>query len=162
MIVHRICKAKYASAIFSGAGGMEASGRWHHKGRPIVYTAQSLSLSALEYLVHLGRRDSNIALVSAQLTISDDMPITVPDISALPANWDSWPPLETTMAFGDAWLVETKSAVLKVPSALIPAESNFLLNPQHPDFAQISRSATKPARFTFDRRLRPDEAELAE
>lgn len=155
MIVHRICKAKYASAIFSGAGGMEASGRWHHKGRPIVYTAQTLSLCALEYLVHLGRRDSNIALVSAQLTISDDIPVKALDISTLPANWDVWPPLETTMAIGDAWLVESNSAVLKVPSALIPAESNFLLNPQHPDFAQISRSVTMPARFTFDKRLLP-------
>jgi RES domain-containing protein len=155
MIVHRICKAKYASAIFSGAGGMEASGRWHHKGHPIVYTAQTLSLCALEYLVHLGRRDSNIALVFAQLTISDDVPVKVLDISTLPANWDAWPPLNATMAFGDAWLAGSESAVLKAPSALIPSESNFLLNPQHPDFAQISRSATMPARFTFDKRLLP-------
>ena len=155
MIVHRICKAKYASAIFSGAGGMESSGRWHHKGLPIVYTAQTLSLCALEYLVHLGRRDSNIALVSAQLTISDDIPVKGLDVSTLPANWDAWPPLEATMAIGDAWLAESKSAVLKVLSALIPAESNFLLNPRHPDFAQVSRSASMPARFTFDKRLLP-------
>ena len=155
MIVHRICKAKYASTIFSGAGGMESSGRWHHKGLPIVYTAQTLSLCALEYLVHLGRRDSNIALVSAQLTISDDIPVKGLDVSTLPANWDAWPPLEATMAIGDAWLAESKSAVLKVPSALIPAESNFLLNPRHPDFAQVSRSASMPARFTFDKRLLP-------
>jgi RES domain-containing protein len=155
MIVHRICKAKYASAIFSGAGGMEVSGRWHHKGRPIVYTAQALSLCALEYLVHLRRRDSNIALVSAQLTISDEIPVRVLDIGTLPAHWNIWPPLETTMAIGDTWLVESKSAVLKVPSALIPGEYNFLLNPQHPDFAQISQSATMPARFTFDERLIP-------
>jgi len=60
MILYRICKAKYAKTAFSGAGGLDAPGRWHHKGQAIVYASATLSLAALEYFVHLGRADAKI------------------------------------------------------------------------------------------------------
>lgn len=151
MIVYRICKARYADKAFSGAGGREASGRWHHKGQPIVYAAATLSLAALEYLVHLGRRDAKMALVSVHATISDAVAVEVIDVTSLPRHWDSSPPIEATMALGTRWCVELRSAVLKVPSVIVPGEFNFLLNPQHRDLKLINIS--KPEPFSFDPRL---------
>lgn len=151
MIVYRICKARYAKTAFSGAGGREAAGRWHYKGRPIVYAAATLSLAALEYLVHLGRRDAKMALVSVHATISDAVAVEAVDVTSLPRHWDSSPPIGPTMALGIRWSVELRSAVLKVPSVTVPGEFNFLLNPQHRDFKLIKISKPKP--FSFDPRL---------
>jgi RES domain-containing protein len=151
MILYRICKAKYAKTAFSGAGGLDAAGRWHHKGQPIVYAAATLSLAALEYLVHLGRRDAKVSLVSVRAAIPDVVDVEVIDVTSLPKNWDSSPPVASTMALGTEWCVEVRSAILKVPSVIVPGEFNYLLNPQHPDFKLIEIS--KPEPFSFDPRL---------
>ena len=151
MIVYRICKAQYAKTAFSGAGGLDASGRWHHKGRPIIYTAGTLSLAALEYLVHLGRRDVKMALVSVQAAIPDEIAIETVGLASLPKNWNASPPIEATMTLGTRWCVELRSAVLRTPSAVVPGEFNYLLNARHPDFRLIK--VAKPQPFSFDSRL---------
>lgn len=151
MILYRICKAKYAADAFSGAGGLEASGRWHHKGRHIVYAAPALSLAALEYFVHLGRRDSRISFMSVRATVPDDIRSERIAAAMLPAEWKASPPLEATMAIGDRWCAELRSAMLSIPSAVVPGEFNILLNPKHPDFPRVSVSP--PERFSFDPRL---------
>ena len=130
---------------------MEASGRWHHRGRPVVYAAQTLSLAALEYLAHLGRRDTKASFVWVQATIPGDVDVNILDPATLPDHWNTSPPIEATMALGTAWLAASRSAVLKVPSAVIESEFNFLLNPRHPDFARIR--VLKPKAFSFDSRL---------
>jgi RES domain-containing protein len=151
VIVYRICKAKYAGTAFSGAGGLDASGRWHHKGRPIVYAAATLALAALEYLVHLGRHDSKISFVSVRAAIPDDIRLELIDPASLPKNWTSSPPLEATMTLGSRWCAELRSAVFRVPSVVVPSEFNFLLNPKHPDFHRVEVS--EPETFYFDARL---------
>ncbi len=151
MIVHRICKARYGDAAFSGVGGMEASGRWHHRGSPVVYAAQTLSLAALEYLAHLGRRDTKASFVWVQATIPDDVNVDILDPATLPGHWSTSPPIEATMMLGTAWLAASRGAVLKVPSAVIETEFNFLINPRHSDFARIRVSSAK--QFSFDSRL---------
>lgn len=151
MIVYRICKAKYAKTAFSGVGGLDAAGRWHDKGRPIAYAAATLSLAVLEYLVHLGRRDAKISLVSVRATIPDAVAVEVVDVASFPKNWDSSPPVEYTMALGTKWCVELRSAILKVPSVIVPGEFNYLLNPQHPDFKLVETYGPEP--FSFDPRL---------
>ena len=151
MIVYRICKARYDKTAFSGSGGLYASGRWHHKGQPIVYAAATLSLAALEYLVHLGRTDAQISFVYVQAVIPENSSIETVDPISLPRNWTSAPPIEATMELGTQWCAETRSAVIKVPSAIVPAEFNFLLNPRHPDFTLIRIAAPEP--FSFDSRL---------
>lgn len=151
MIIYRICKAKYADSVFSGAGGLDAAGRWHHKGRPIVYASGTLSLAALEYLVHLGRRDAKISLVSVQAEIPADLSIEAIDIASLSRNWTGAPPIEATMTLGTNWLAEARSAILRVPSVVIAGEFNYLLNPRHEDFKDIS--VTEPVPFSFDARL---------
>jgi RES domain-containing protein len=151
MIVYRICKAKYAKSAFAGTGGLDASGRWHHKGRPVVYAAHTLSLAALEHLVHLGRRDSKMSLVWVQATIPEDVAMEVLNPASLPKNWNASPPIEATREVGTAWLVESRSAILRLPSVVIEGEFNFLLNPRHSDFRRIAVS--KPIPFSFDSRL---------
>ena len=151
MIVYRICKAKYGAAAFSGAGGLDASGRWHHQGQPIVYTATTLSLAALEYFVHLGRTDARISLVSVTADIPDRIAIPTVNPASLPRNWDSSPPIEATMDLGSRWCAEGRSALIQVPSAIVPGEFNYLLNPRHPDFRTVKIST--PAPFSFDARM---------
>jgi RES domain-containing protein len=150
MIVYRICKAKYAHDAFSGAGGLDAAGRWHRKGQPVVYTAGTLSLSALEYFVHLGRLDTRISFVSVSADIPDEIRQETIDTAALPPDWKTSPPLDAPMQLGSRWCAELRSAILKVPSAMVPGEFNFLLTPRHPDFPRITLSA--PERFFFDPR----------
>jgi RES domain-containing protein len=151
MILYRICKAKYRRTAFSGAGGLEASGRWHHKGRPVVYASASLSLAALEYLVHLGRRDAKIRLVHVEATIPDDLAIEAVDIATLPRDWNESPPTTATMDIGTDWLDRMSGAILKAPSAVIAGEFNYVVNPRHPKFARIKVAAPSP--FSFDARL---------
>jgi RES domain-containing protein len=151
VIVHRICKARYANEIFTGNGGLTAAGRWHRKGRRVVYTAQSLSLAAFELFVHLGRHDTTIALVCGRADIPDSVPIETVDRRRLPSNWNESPPNPATAALGDRWLKEKRTAVLQVPAALIPDEHDYLLNPEHPQFLKIVFS--KPETFRLDPRV---------
>ena len=151
MIVYRICKAKYAKTAFSGAGGLDAPGRWHHRGQPIIYTAATLSLAALECFVHLGRTDAKISLVYVQAVIPDSTATEIVDPASLTPNWRSSPPIEATMHLGTQWCVEARSAVIQVPSAIVPGEFTFLLNPRHPDF-KLTRISI-PEAFSFDSRL---------
>lgn len=151
MIVYRICKARYVSEIFSGNGGLKSAGRWHDKGQKVIYTAQSLSLAAFELFVHLGRHDTKVSLVSAQATIPDSIEIEDVDRATLPSNWNESPPVSATAALGTQWLVEKRTAVLRVPSAIIPGEFDYLLNPNHPEFQHFSFSNTET--FLLDPRL---------
>jgi RES domain-containing protein len=116
----------------------------------VVYAAQSQSLAALELLVHL---DSE-AVLQNYLAI----PVSIPQhlmlriqLADLPGNWAAYPAPIETRHFGDAWALERKSPVLEVPSAVIPSESNFLLNPEHPNFPDLIIG--NPMNFKFDPRL---------
>ena len=152
LTVYRICKTKYASSAFDGEGAFRFGGRWNSRGSRIVYTAGSLALAALEMLVHLDDDEllSSYSFVAAQIPTALILPVAL--YRALPKDWDASPaPLELQQ-LGDDWASEKISAVLEVPTAIIPREKNYLLNPAHPDFAQIKIEA--PERFMFDERLR--------
>jgi RES domain-containing protein len=151
MIVYRICKAKYKKTAFSGEGGLKSAGRWHHKGQPIIYAAATLSLAAIELFVHLGRADSKIALVNIAAEIPDGVQMDAIDPESLPKNWNAFPSINATMDLGTAWCASLRSAVLRVPSAIVPGEFNYLLNPQHPDFTKIKIVASDP--FSFDSKM---------
>jgi RES domain-containing protein len=130
---------------------MQSGGRWHSRGRRVIYASATLSLAALEYLVHLGRRDSRLALVAIEITIPDALPVEAVERSALPPDWQTSPPTDATISVGNAWLDGRRGAVLKVPSAIISSEFNFLINPLHPHFQQIGAGTPRP--FAFDGRL---------
>lgn len=151
IVVHRICKARYAARAFSGEGGLKSSGRWHRRGTPIVYAATTLSLAAIELFVHLGRTDSRVALMRIEAAIPDNLRVDMLDPASLPERWNASPPIAATMDIGNDWCVSGRSVALKVPSVVAPGEFNYLLNPGHPDFRRIKTSP--PEVFSFDSRM---------
>ena len=146
----RITKRKHARNAFSGEGAREFGGRWNNPGTAVVYTAQSQSLAALEMLVHLDSADllEKYVLLAADF---DQSLIKVLNPSDLPRNWRTDTPPAQVRSIGDEWVIGGSSAVLQVPSVLVPGESNFLLNPAHQDFARIRFG--KAMAFRFDARL---------
>jgi RES domain-containing protein len=151
MRVWRICRKPYLDNALDGIGGMYTSGRWHTKGNPIVYTAGSASLAALEVLVHVDPLTTPSDLRLLAIEIPDDLPTTVLEPTMLPGDWSTVPAPPSLQTLGVTWLTSGGSAVLSVPSAVITVERNFLLNSRHPE-AQRIRIISEET-FTFDTRL---------
>ena len=145
----RIVKAKHAATAFSGDGAAKTGGRWNSRSVPVVYASTTKSLAALETLVHLNP-PVPFKYVVIRLQFDDTLVEKIP-LNRLPADWRVEPPPPSTKAIGDAWVREQRSAVLALPSVLVPGELNYLLNPAHPAFKRISIG--KPERFAFDPRL---------
>lgn len=145
----RIIKEKHAAAAFSGKGAFDFGGRWNSRGVSVVYTSSTKALAALELLVHLNP-PVQFKYVAFQLTIEDSFIEVFPERS-LPKDWQLEPPPPSAQQIGDLWVKEARSAVLAIPSVIIPSEKNYLLNPLHPAFAKVSIGT--PEAFTFDPRL---------
>jgi RES domain-containing protein len=123
--------------------------RWNHKGTAVIYTAESQALCALEVLVNAdGLADDYISIA---IEIPHDLSITSLSVADLPSGWDAYPSIDATRDIGTDWAKGLTTAVLSMPSAVIPRERNYLLNPAHPDFERI-RFASHEA-FYFDDRL---------
>ncbi len=116
----------------------------------MVYTAQSQSLAALEILVNMESGELLRHYVVIEVVIDPALIIKI-EGSTLPRNWRTDPPPRKIRAMGDLWIGQSSSAVLQVPSSVVPAESNFLLNPRHSDFHKVHIG--KPISFRFDQRL---------
>lgn len=149
MIVFRVCKSKYARDL-SGHGAEVAGGRWNSKGTPLVYTSDSRALCTAEIAVRtpLGIVPDDYDLVTIE--IPDDS-IQVLQKEDLPIRWKSFPHNESTRKIGDVFQAKGKFLVLKVPSAVVQDEYNFLINPMHPDKIKIKIVQIEP--FAFDERL---------
>lgn len=146
----RIVLVNEASTAFSGEGAWRYGGRWNSPGVRVIYVSEHQSTAALEVFVH------NRPLLPIEkykafcLEWPDSLTETFPP-KKLPANWRAHPsPLETR-EIGNRWAHEQRSAVLALPSAISPADTNFLLNPEHPDFKRIRIHS--PIDFDFDPRL---------
>ncbi len=155
MFCWRIAKKKYANSAFDGEGARRKGGRWTPKGFPAVYTAQTESLAALEQFVQLGDEGQRIRFVCFKVEIPDGLVIKEIDLASLPDNWRDTPAPDSLKAYGFEWLTKAQSVLLKVPSALISSECNFILNPLHPDFKKIKISA--PEKFCYDPRMWKEE-----
>ncbi len=142
--VYRVCRSIYTR--LDGEGARRVGGRWNSPGAPVVYTAGSVSLAVLENLVHMAREDYPTGYVVVQATIPNSIQISKVELSPLPSEF-----LEETRQAGDLWLASLRSSVLEVPSFVVPGESNYLLNPLHPEFHHIVVSLPIP--FHFDIRL---------
>ncbi|HUR83449.1 MAG TPA: RES family NAD+ phosphorylase [Thermoanaerobaculia bacterium] len=143
----RITRAMYADDAFSGA--MRIAGRWHSAGTRIVYTADSVALATLEILVHMAS-PSIPAYVMIPCYFHEALVEEV-DVTRLPANWNAHVSPPELRQIGDRWARERVSPVLRVPSAVIPIEFNYLLNPEHPDFGSVD--VGEPRSFRLDPRL---------
>lgn len=187
----RIYKPRHAPTAFTGDGARLHGGRFNSKGTPLIYTAGSISLAALEILAHLQSSDILLKYLIRGATFDDSL-VTTLTPADLPPTWRTSPSPTVLQRIGDAWAKAanqpsqrtpsvgggerafgaaeqeapqkphraTRSSpqpprptpVLQVPSALIESESNYLLNPAHPDFQRITLGPERP--FTFDPRLK--------
>ena len=146
----RIVKRNRAKAAFNGEGTRLYGGRWNSPGVAMVYTAGSQSLAALEIVAHLDSTELLERYVVFEVKL-DESAIVPVDESQLPRNWRVDPPPAKVRAIGDAWAAARASVVLQVPSVIVPAENNYLLNPRHPGFSRLLIG--KPFPFRVDPRL---------
>jgi RES domain-containing protein len=145
----RIVKEKHAATAFSGEGAAKTGGRWNSRGVAVVYTSGTRSLAALESLVHLNPMVL-FKYVAIHIEFDDSLVEKVP-LNTLPNDWQAEPPPPSTKQLGDAWVRDTRSAILALPSVIVPGELNFLLNPAHSGFKKIAFAT--PEAFAFDPRL---------
>lgn len=145
----RIVKAVHESSAFSGEGAAKFGGRWNSRFVPVVYASHTLSLAALEALVHL-IPPFTFRYVAVRIEFDDDLVESV-SMKTLPADWRAEPPSSSTRLIGDAWVAAARSPILAVPSILIPVETNYVINPAHPEFKRLSIAKAQP--FAFDSRL---------
>ena len=144
-----MCEARYAA--FDGEGARVFGGRWNRPGTPVVYTSGTLALAALEIFVHLDVPESAANLVAVPADVPASVPVAKVLASDLPARWREYIAPEALADIGARWAQARQTAVLAVPSAVIPQESNYLLNPAHALFSKISIGSA--ARFSFDPRM---------
>lgn len=148
MLLYRISKCNYIEDL-SGTGARLYGGRWNSIGKPMVYMASSRALALLEVLVHLPPALIPANFCQATFEVPDD--IEVLDITKLPSNWQEYPEPARLKTIGDAFLKAKKHLLLKVPSAIVSEEFNYLLNPAHPGISTVKLTEVKP--FTLDERL---------
>jgi RES domain-containing protein len=146
----RIVRASRANMAFTGEGPWRYGGRWNSPGLRVVYVSEHQSTAALEIFVHRVPFILEEKYKAFYLEWPDDFTEILP-AKKLPSNWRISPPPAETMEIGDRWVQENRSAVLALPSAISPADTNFLLNPKHPDFKRIR--IHPPIDYDFDPRL---------
>ena len=147
----RIVREKHLHTAFSGMGAAKFGGRWNLPDTRVAYASGTLSLAALELIVHL-----NPPAVFKYKAIRFEFPADLVEALSwvdLPRDWAAEPPSQSTQRIGSRWAAEGRSAILAVPSVLIESEINYVVNPIHADFGKIRM---EPARdFALDKRLVP-------
>jgi RES domain-containing protein len=146
----RIVKERYAHQAFDGEGSRLNGTRWTSRGIRVTLVSRSLSLAALEILVHLGSARPLPRYVTFRVEFDETL-VSRLDHDLLPVNWRVFPAPPELQAIGDAWVRRQDSAILRVPSAVIDTECNYILNPDHPDIDGIV--VHPPELFAFDSRV---------
>lgn len=141
----------YARTPFDGEGSYQYGGRWSSPGTRLSYASEHQSLAMLEYFVHLEVSDSPPDLVLACADIPDDLPRQEIEADKLPANWRETPAPAELANLGDEFVQLGNGCLLIVPSALVPGENNWLINPLHDEFRKITLRETEP--LIYDSRL---------
>lgn len=149
--IWRIDKKRHAASSFSGEGAALYGGRWNPQGVRVVYASQTLALAALEKFVHLEGVAGGISFVSFRIDVPGSVKIKHVELTQLPKNWRSMPAQAATRELGLNWAQKNESALLRVPSTIIPSEYDYLINPLHADFKALKIAAPSP--FSFDPRL---------
>lgn len=143
--IYRVVHRKYGDVAYSGKGGLHADSRWTSRGQLVAYASESLALAALEKIAGAGRliRLSDMVYVAADLR-ADGIHVA----ADLPDGWDRRPPSDASREIGDAWLRSGMTVALRVPSVVVPEGSNYVLNPEHPDFEEaLNVHAVAPLRL---------------
>jgi len=146
----RLAKTRYAATVFDGEGARIYGGRWNSPGIPVGYASGSLALATLEVLANL-QIVRTLSAYSVCRAHFDEKLVVSLDPNLLPVNWREYPGPPELQAIGDTWIEGGESLVLKVPSVIIPTESNYLINPAHRKFRSVTIDPPEP--FAFDPRL---------
>lgn len=149
MIVYRLSRAKYSNDL-SGKGAELAGGRWNSKGIALVYTGQTIALCMAEVAVHIPFGIIPVDYELITLEIPDEDIYELKKLQ-LPEDWKSLPPAYSTQGIGDDFVKKGKFMVLKIPSAMVQGEFNYLINPLHPKIKKVKIKKTET--FSFDQRL---------
>ena len=147
-VAWRLTHERFKDQAMSGNGGLFAPGRWHSQGRRIVYSSSSLALATLELFVNLQVKRQLAHYVKSRIEIPDELVENL-EAASLTSFLKS-PNQFGSRSYGDVWLAEGRSCVLRVPSRVVPQEWNYLINPLHLDFETITVS-TSP--YEVDERL---------
>lgn len=149
LIAWRIVTTRFAKSAFSGEGARLYCGRWNRHGIPLVYLSASQSLAMLEMLVQDEPLRARYVMIDAHIPAG----VTIDRIKVadLPSDWREIAAREKLQSIGGNWVMKSSAAVLAVPSSVVPAETNYLLNPRHPDFRRIKTG--RPQKVITDPRL---------
>lgn len=148
MRVWRLARAAFPT--LDGEGARLYGGRWNSRGNPVVYASVSRALAVLERLVGADPEDVPSDLTMFELELPDTLEIAAVSAAELDPAWRR-PRSELCRRIGDAWIARQAAPVLAVPSAIIPEESNYLVNPAHPESTRVQLRDRAP--FEFDPRL---------
>jgi RES domain-containing protein len=149
-VAWRIVKARYGAVAFDGEGARLHGGRWNSPGVPLVYTSESPALAALELLLGLSDSTALGGFVLLSVEIPDGAIVDL-ETARLPPSWKSFPAPPELAQLGDTWAKTRASLALRVPTVVVPYQSNILLNPLHDDFSSLRFGEPEP--FAFDERL---------
>jgi RES domain-containing protein len=149
--IWRLTRASFARTPFDGFGPARGGGRWNSRGTYVAYAASSRALAILEVLVHIDRQQAPTDYVFIEAAIPDDA-VEVLDVARLPSRWQAEPPPAALRAIGDVWVRSNSALALRVPSAVVPDEANFLINPGHSGISEL-RIVGKPQPAMLDPRL---------
>ncbi|MDR6846334.1 RES family NAD+ phosphorylase [Flavobacterium granuli] len=150
MEVFRLARKKFPIEL-SGKGASISGARWNSKGTEIVYCAQNRALAMAEVLVHLSLATLPNDFVMLTIDIPDDIFVEVLDLNKLSIDWNVFPCTFETPLLGDDFIRRNEACILKVPSAVVKGDFNFLINPYHIDFSKIR--ITEQIDFPFDKRI---------
>ena len=144
---------EYEAHELSGNGAEQTGGRWNRPGRPLVYAASTASLACLETVVHLNAGDLPLNRFLVRIEVPAAVWAARRSCAAteLPVGWGAIPEGKVSLDIGDAWLRAASSALLVVPSVIVPEECNMLINPLHADAAGIRAAKLRP--WVYDLRL---------
>lgn len=150
MNVFRLAKQKYAKEL-SGKGAAKFGNRWNSKGTEIIYTAESRALAMAEVAVHLTLATLPSDYVMIEIEIPDNITIKKLNLKELDEYWNTHPPRTTTQSIGDDFIDSGNEFIMKVPSAVVQGDFNYLINPNHLSFKKIK--IVEVTDFPFDKRI---------
>ena len=148
MIIYRLATELYKNDLM-GTGAKLFGGRWNSAGLPVLYTTQNISLAVLEILVRVDTQTIPLSYHLIKIDIPASASLQSITTDKLKITWKD--DLDYTQWMGDEFIKGNKSLLLKVPSAIVDEESNYLLNPEHSEFKKVKIAAVK--KFMFDKRL---------
>ena len=149
--VYRILREPYSKKPLEGEGAYRFGGRWSSPGTRLAYTAEHLSLAMIEYFIHIDPDDPPRDLVVVTAEIPDGVSRVLISPKRLPFDWRDNPAPPGLAVIGDRFANDGRAAILIVPSALAPTESNWLINPRHPESSKIRLRSVEP--FDYDQRF---------